>query len=68
MTKEEMRNNIVKLFGRNHSWTYQIFSLTYCEKEEVAKFYYDRMIESEKDSVEKEIIKLQKRLDDLNKM
>ena len=68
MTKEEMRNNIVKLFGRNHAWTYQIFSLTSYNDEVVAKFYYDRMIDSEKDRVEKEIIKLQKRLDELNEM
>lgn len=68
MTKKEMRDNIIKLFGRNHNSTYQFFSLTYCEKEEIVKFYYNRTIESEKNRVENEIKKLQKRLDYLNKM
>ena len=68
MTKKEMGENITKLFGNNHAWTHQFFSLIYCEEDLIVKFYYDRIIESEKDRVEKEIKKLQKRLDDLNKM
>lgn len=68
MTKKEMQDNIIKIFGRNHSWTYQFFSLTYCKENLIVKFYYDEIIKSEKNRVEKEIEKLQKRLDDLNKM
>jgi len=68
MTKKEMTDNIVKLFGNNHAWTYQFFSIASFKDELIIKFYYDRMIESEKENVKQQIEKLQKRLDELNEM
>lgn len=68
MTKEQMTNNIVKVFGRDHGWTYQFFSIVNCKEGPIVKFYYDKMIESEKENVKKQIEKLQKRLDELNEM
>lgn len=68
MTKKEMTDNIIKLFGRNHSWTYQFFSIANFKEGLIVKFYYDKIIESEKENVKKQIEKLQKRLDELNEM
>lgn len=68
MTKEQMTDNIKKIFGINHSYTYQIESFAKMYPIEQVKFVYNQMIDGEKDYIQKQIVKLQKRLDELNEM
>lgn len=68
MTREQMIDNIKKVFGVNHSYTYQIESLVRVYPTERVKFVYNQMIDGEKDYIQKQIKKLQKRLDELNEM
>lgn len=68
MTKETMIANIKKVFGINHSYTYQIESFAKIYPIERVKFVYNQMIDGEKNYIQKQIEKLQKRLDELNEM
>ena len=68
MTKETMVANIKKVFGVNHSYTYQIESLAKLYPIKRVKFVYNQMINGEKEYIQKQIEKSQKRLDELNKM
>ena len=68
MTKETMVANIKKVFGVNHSYTYQIESFVKVYPIERVKFVYNQMIDGEKNYIQKQIEKLQKRLDELNEM
>lgn len=68
MTKETMVANIKKVFGVNHSYTYQIESFAKLYPIERVKFVYNQMIDGEKEYIQKQIEKSQKRLDELNKM
>ena len=68
MTKETMVANIKKVFGTNHSYSYQIESFAKLYSIEQVKFVYNQMIDGEKEYIQKQIEKLQKRLDELNEM
>lgn len=68
MTKEQMIDNIKKVFGINHSYTYQIESFAKIYPIERVKFVYNQMIDGEKNYIQKQMEKLQKRLDELNEM
>lgn len=68
MTGLEMINNVVEIFGASHIWAYQIKNVVRNYGEGYAKIFYDSMIESERASVETQLLELQKRLDKLNKM
>ena len=68
MTKETMVANIKKVFGTNHSYSYQIESFAKLYPIEQVKFVYNQMIDGEKKYIQKQIEKLQKRLDELNEM
>lgn len=68
MTKETMIANIKKVFGINHSYTYQIESFAKIYPIERVKFVYNQMIDGEKNYIQKQMEKLQKKLDELNEM
>lgn len=68
MTGLEMINNVTEIFGASHIWAYQIKNVVRNYGEGYAKILYDSMIESERASVETQLLELQKRLDKLNKM
>lgn len=68
MVGQEMIDNIVEIFGDEHIWAYQIKNIVRNYGEEYAQIFYNSIIETERASVETDIIKLQKRLDKLNQM
>lgn len=68
MKKETMVANIKKVFGTNHSYTYQIESLAKVYPIEQVRFVYDQMIDGEKNYIQRQIAELLERFEELEEM